>query len=127
LGLYLIIRPVLSLGVLALLIGSGAILESVITIIRAYSRNGILEGRGGKTPRILLWLEALAWLALGIFVLLFPGLTVRLLTVVVAVVLAIGGVRHLFQLFAKSSTPDARISSTLLGIATIAIAVVAFT
>lgn len=111
LGAVLLFRPTTSLGVLAILIGSGLILSGILELV------GGGQGEDGeRTPR---WrsLMALVWIAAGVFVLLFPGLTVRMVAVVVGVALLANGAMSVLAAFRPGATADARIASLLLGLA----------
>lgn len=110
-GAVILTRPTTSLGVLAILIGVGLILS------------GILELAGGGEPddgeRMPRWrlVTAILWIAAGVFVLVFPGLTVRTVAAVVAVALLVNGALSLLAAFRRGATWDARVSAALLGVA----------
>lgn len=119
LGAVILTRPTTSLGVLALLIGAGLILS------------GVLELAGGGDPddeeRMPRWRigTAALWIVAGLFVLLFPGLTVRTVALVVAIALIVNGVLSLLAAFRRGATWDARIAAGLLGVAGIAFGLLA--
>lgn len=115
LGAALIVRPTTSLGVLALLIGVGMILT------------GVQELVGGEHEAAPRWrvLMAVLWIAAGVFVLLWLGLTVRVLALVVAAGLIVNGVFSLLSAFRRGQTPDARVAAALLGVASIAFGLLA--
>jgi uncharacterized membrane protein HdeD (DUF308 family)/alpha-beta hydrolase superfamily lysophospholipase len=97
--------------VLALLIGGGLILTGALELV------GGGDGPGpGRTPR---WRVAIGvlWVAAGVFVLAWPGLTVRVVALVVAIGLIVNGVLSVASAFRPRVTVDARIASGLLGIA----------
>ncbi|WP_345750645.1 lipase family protein [Microbacterium rhizophilus] len=108
LGAVVLVRPTTSLGVLALLIGAGVILTGVLELTGG--------GDAGRAPR---WRVAIAalWIGAGIFILTWPGLTVRVLALVVAVGLLANGVFSVVSAFSRRASVDARIASGLLGIA----------
>lgn len=111
LGAVIIFRPTTSLGVLALLIGAGLVLSGILELV------GGGQGEDGeRTPR---WraFTALVWIAAGVFVLLFPGLTVRMVALVVGLALIVNGVMSVLAGFRPGLTLDARIASVLLGLA----------
>ncbi|MGR0219946.1 lipase family protein [Agromyces sp. ZXT2-6] len=119
LGAVILTRPTTSLGVLAILIGAGLVLS------------GILELAGGgdpddeeRTPRWRVVTAAL-WIIAGLFVLLFPGLTVRTVALVVAIALIVNGVLSLLAAFRRGQTWDARIAAALLGVAGISFGLLA--
>src|SRR5690625_3545892 len=72
LGAVILVRPATSLGVLALLIGTGMLLHGAVEL---------LASRTSARPAGVAM--AVLWIAAGVFVLLWLGLTVRVLAVVV--------------------------------------------
>ncbi|MGW4929864.1 lipase family protein [Agromyces sp. NPDC004153] len=119
LGLVIVFRPTTSLGVLAILIGTGLVLSGVLELV-----GGGEDGGAERTPvwRILM---AVLWIAGGVFVLVFPGLTVRVVAVVVAIGLIVNGGGNVIAAFGRGKTLDGRISSVLLGVAGIAFGLLA--
>ncbi|MBM7505405.1 lipase family protein [Agromyces aurantiacus] len=111
LGLVIIVRPTTSLGVLAILIGAGLVLTGILELA-----GGGEEDDDERTPP---WRIAMAvlWIVGGLFVLLFPGLTVRMVALVVGIGLIVNGVLSVIGAFGRRRTLDARISSALLGVA----------
>ena len=108
LGAVLLTRPTTALGVLALLIGAGMILAGVLE----------LAARDAEPDRPR-WriVTALAWIAGGLFVLAWPGLTVRVLALVVGVLLIAGGVLGVLAAFRRTRTWDARVADAAFGAA----------
>lgn len=85
-GVVTVLRPTTSLGVLALLIGAGLILQGILELADS-------AGRYDEKPRLagLTYVVSVLWVAAGIFVLVFPGLTVGLVAVIVSVGLIASG------------------------------------
>ncbi len=116
LGVVIVIRPTTALDVLAWLIGGGMVITGVLE----------LTGREGEAVRPR-WrtLTGVAWLAGGAFVLLAPGLTVRLVAVVVGVLRFAGGLLGVFSVFARGRTIDARVADAAFGFSGITFGVLA--
>jgi uncharacterized membrane protein HdeD (DUF308 family)/pimeloyl-ACP methyl ester carboxylesterase len=117
LGAAILLRPTTSLGVLALLIGAGLILTGVLGLM------GADEGRR-SVWRIV---PAVLWILAGVFVLSWPGLTVRGIALIVGIGLIVNGVLSLLAAFSRSRTLDARVAAALLGFAGIAFGILALT
>lgn len=115
LGAYLMIRPTLTLGLIALLIGAGFVVQGVL-VLAGDSDQGSNPGPRWARVRAL---EGLLWIATGVFVLLFMGLTVRLLAVVIAAGLLVNGVRNLAEAFRRDAGGDARIAAGAFGVASV--------
>ncbi|MBK0419925.1 DUF308 domain-containing protein [Leucobacter sp. CSA1] len=113
LGAFLIIRPTLSLDVLALLVGAGFLVHGVVIIV--HDRESELHGPSWW--RRALVFEAVLWVAAGVFVLLHMGLTVRVLAAVIAAGLLVGGVRTASGAFRRSIGVDDRVAAGALGAA----------
>lgn len=116
LGVVIVIRPTTALDVLAWLIGGGMILTGVLE----------LTGREGEASRPR-WrtLTGAAWLVGGVFVLVAPGLTVRLVAVVVGVLLFAGGLLGVLAVFARGRTIDARLADAAFGVSGVIFGVLA--
>jgi len=69
------------LGVLTLLVGAGFVVNGVMVVIEDREDDSHGASRWQRA-RIL---EGVLWIAAGVFVLLYMGLTVRLLAAVIAV------------------------------------------
>lgn len=110
-GAVILLRPTTSLGVLALLIGGGLILTGILELVGGGDRDD-----AERTPR---WRVAVGvlWIAAGVFVLAWPGATVRVIGLVVAIGLLVNGALSLASAFRRGLTVDARIASGLLGVA----------
>lgn len=111
LGAVIVVRPTASLGVLAVLIGAGLVLSGLLELV------GGGQGEDGEpTPR---WraLMAVVWIAAGVFVLLFPDLTVRSVALVVGIAVIAAGVLSVLASLRPGITADARVASMLLGLA----------
>ncbi|MEH3089843.1 MAG: DUF308 domain-containing protein [Microbacterium arborescens] len=107
LGVVIVIRPTTALDVLAWLIGGGMALTGLLE----------LTGREGETRRPR-WRTATgaAWLVGGAVVLLLPGLTVRVVAVVVGVLLLLGGILGVVAAFGRARSWDARIADAAFGV-----------
>lgn len=110
LGVVLLTRPTTSLGVLALLIGAGLVVHGLAETVRASG-----EPRGA--PARVAGAVAVLWVVAGLFVLVYPGLTVRLVAVVVGVGLILGGVASVGTALRPGATADARLADLAFGAA----------
>lgn len=115
LGVAIITRPTTALGVLALLIGAGLVLS------------GVLELLGADDTVRPAWRTVLAatWVVAGLLVFFLPGLTVRLVAVVVGVSLVVNGVVSAAAAARKGSPADSRLSSLAFGLAGVVFGVLA--
>ncbi|GAA3922177.1 lipase family protein [Microbacterium invictum] len=106
LGAVIIIRPTTALDVLALLLGGGMVLTGILE----------LTGRtdDDERPR---WRSAIgvAWLVAGAFILFWPGLTVRLVAVLVGLLLMFNGGVGVVSAFRRGRTWDQRVSDAAFG------------
>jgi uncharacterized membrane protein HdeD (DUF308 family) len=112
-GLALVTRPFQSLAVLTLLVAAGLVLSGL---------NELLDR--SDTPRS--WgttLVGVAWILLGVAVLLWPGLGLRALARIVGVATIGSGVARVLSAFRGST--DYRAASLLLGIASIILGLLA--
>ncbi|SIT86444.1 lipase family protein [Microbacterium sp. RU33B] len=111
LGAVIVVRPTASLGALAVLIGAGLVLSGLLELVA-----GGQGADGEPTPR---WraLMAVVWIAAGVFVLLFPDLTVRSVALVVGIAVIAAGVLSVLAGLRPGITADARVASMLLGVA----------
>lgn len=113
LGITLITRPFQSLAVLILLVAAGLILTGLSELAeRSDVAAPQLNTAGG-----------IAWIGLGIAVVLWPGLSLQLLAIVVGVAVIGGGVTRALSAFRAGS--DERLAALLLGAASIMLGVVA--
>ena len=119
LGIAIVFRPTTSLGLLAILIGLGLILSGVLELV-----GGGDDDDDERTPpwRIV---TAVLWIVGGAFVLFFPGLTVRMVALVVAIALIVNGVLSVISAFRRGRTLDARVAAALLGVAGVAFGLLA--
>lgn len=109
LGIYLISRPIASLGALVWFIGAGFVLQGVL----------VLTEEDDDQPRWWRVAETLAWIAAGVVIVAFGGFTLRVLVVIIAVALVVRGVRQVVTALRGQGTVDARIASGAFGIASI--------
>lgn len=117
LGVAVVSRPTTSLDLLALLIGVGLVLSGVIELL---DRDDAAElGAPWRAVRAALWLVA------GLVVLLWPGLTVRLVALVVGVGLVVGGVLAAAPGVRRRTSADARVAALALGAAQVVFGVLA--
>jgi len=112
-GITLITRPFQSLAVLILLVAAGLILTGL---------SNLTERSDVAAPQ-LITAGGIARVVLGVAVLLWPGLSLQLLTIVVGVALIGGGVTRALSAF-RSGT-DERLAALLLGVASIVLGIVA--
>ncbi|MDD7961221.1 alpha/beta fold hydrolase [Microbacterium thalli] len=107
LGIVIVIRPTTALDVLAWLIGGGMVLTGLLE----------LTGREGEVRRPR-WrtVAGVAWLVGGGIVLLAPGLTVRVVAVVVGMLLLANGILGVASVFARGRSWDARIADGAFGV-----------
>lgn len=107
LGAVLAVRPTTALDVLALLLGGGMVLTGILQFF---------DDSDAGSPRSR-WRLALVgvWIAAGVFVLLWPGLTVRLAAVLVGGALLLAGALGVVGAFRPGRTVDARIADAAFG------------
>jgi uncharacterized membrane protein HdeD (DUF308 family) len=115
LGAALLTRPLLSLGTLVVLIGATLIVSGIADLVTASRADSAAAAR---------FVVAAAWIIAGVVVIAWPGVTVRVLAIVVGVMLAISGVRHLIGAV-RGGPVDARIADVLLGLAGIVVGALA--
>ena len=111
-GLTLLTRPFQSLAILILLVALGFILTGLIE----------LAGRSEALDKRLATAIGIVWVAAGIAILLWPGLSLRTLALLVGVALIVGGITRLLP--AIRGDVDERASAALLGVAGIVLGVV---
>ncbi|GAA2534155.1 hypothetical protein GCM10009860_12950 [Microbacterium mitrae] len=113
-GVLIIGRPTLSLDVLAMVIGVGAITEGVLAL--------------WHTPASVRWrlITATAWITVGIIVLQAQWLTVLALTVLVGIGLVAVGAYRIYRAVRSDEALDEKIASITIAVATILFGVVAF-
>jgi len=107
LGAVLAVRPTTALDVLALLLGGGMVLTGILQFFED-------AGAGGARARWRLALVAV-WLAAGLFVLVWPGLTVRVAAVLVGGALLLAGALGVVGAFRRGRSLDARIADAAFG------------
>ena len=101
------------MGVLTLLVGAGFVVNGVMVVIEDREDDSHGASRWQRA-RIL---EGVLWIAAGVFVLLYMGLTVRLLAAVIAVGLIVNGVRTAAGAIRRGISVDARITAGARGVA----------
>ena len=111
-GVVLVTRPFTSLSVLIVLVAVAAIVTGVTRWIAARRTVGRLDD-----------VVAVAWIALGVAVLVWPDLSVRGVAVFVGVAMVVGGVADLVGGF--RGTVDERLASILKGVASVIFGVLA--
>ena len=123
LGVVIVIRPTTSLDVLALLLGGGMVLTGILELTgRANDERPTWPALGR-----LGWLTGIVWIAAGAFVLLWPGLTVRLVAVLVGILLLVNGAIGVLSAFRRNRGWDTRIADAAFGIAGLLFGVLALT
>ncbi|MCT9819663.1 DUF308 domain-containing protein [Microbacterium sp. W1N] len=113
LGAVTVIRPTTALDLLAVLLGVGMILTGVLELTGRADDDADADATGTRPWWMVV--VALAWAAGGVFVLLWPGLTVRALAVVVGILLLISGALGVIGAFRRGSGWDARIADAAFG------------
>ncbi|SFI49279.1 Uncharacterized membrane protein HdeD, DUF308 family [Microbacterium saccharophilum] len=116
LGVVIVIRPTSALGVLAVLLGGGMILA------------GILEFAPTEDESERAWWRTVAaagWLLGGVFILLWPGITVRAVAVLVGLLLILSGALGVIAAFRRGRTWDARVADGAFGASGIVFGVLA--
>ncbi|MEA5117629.1 MAG: lipase family protein, partial [Propionicimonas sp.] len=116
LGVVIITRPTTSLGVLAVLIGTGLVLAGVLDLT-GLGTQAVESGWGIAT--------AVVWIVAGGLVLGWPGLTVRLVAVVVGVSLVVNAVLTVASGLRGKQTLDARLAALAFGAAGLVFGVLA--
>lgn len=114
-GVYLIVRPTSSLGILALVVGAGFLVQAALVLFEEDSATSE-QSPWWRRSRLV---EVALWGAAGVFILSFLGLAVRLFAVIIAAALMLSGVRKLAEALRKETTLDGRIASLAFGIASI--------
>lgn len=124
LGAVIVVRPTTALDLLAVLLGGGMILSGALEFTgRADASDDADDTRPATRadpaapagrPR---WrsLVALGWLGGGVFVLLWPGLTVRAVAVLVGLLLIVSGALGVAGAFRRGHGWDARIADAAFG------------
>jgi uncharacterized membrane protein HdeD (DUF308 family)/alpha-beta hydrolase superfamily lysophospholipase len=110
-GLLLLARPFASLAVLILLVAIGCLLS------------GLAELSDGGGGRRLAMVVGVAWMTLGVGVLVWPGLGLRGLALVVGIALVVSGVLRIGE--ALRGHGDQRVAALLLGTASVILGIVA--
>ena len=119
-GIAVLLRPTASLGLLALLIGAGLVVQGVVELADSAGRHA-----GESRFALLTTAVSALWVAAGVFVLVFPGLTVGLIAVIVGVGLVVSGVLSAARVFRRRRTVDARIADGAFGVASVVFGVLA--
>ncbi len=118
LGAVIVIRPSTALETLAWLLGGGMILTGVLEL--AGRRDDV------EQPRWRAWTGGV-WVLGGVFILLWPSLTVRLVAVLVGVLLLFNGALGVLAAFRRGHTWDMRVSDAAFGATGILFGVLALT
>lgn len=111
LGAVIVVRPTAALSVLALLLGGGMVLTGILDFADLRAPGGD-EGRRARRWRSVL---PFGWVALGIFVLAWPGLTVRAVAVITGILLVVNGAAGLGTAIFKDRGWDDRIADAAFG------------
>lgn len=135
LGAVLVIRPTTALDVLAVLLGGGMVLTGILQFADdPASQDDSVESDSAESTqrsaaaRMAWWRFALAvvWLVVGVFVLLWPALTVRAAATLVGGVLLFAGALGVIGAFRGGRRWDERISDAAFGSSGLIFGVVAF-
>lgn len=114
LGAVIVSRPTTSLDVLALLIGVGLVVSGVIDLTTRAEPAGDPAATGPSRWQVF---RACLWVVAGILVLVLPGMTVRLVAVIVGVGLIASGVLSVGSGLRRGLPLDARVAALTLGAA----------
>lgn len=123
LGTVILLRPTTSLGVLALLIGAGLVAHGISELVDTgpapHSATGSATGSRAAAPgwRPVRLLVAALWVVAGLVVLVLPGLTVRVLAVVVGVGLLVNGLVLAGAAVRRGARLDERLADGAFGLA----------
>uniref|UniRef100_UPI00242FC059 HdeD family acid-resistance protein n=1 Tax=Microbacterium lacticum TaxID=33885 RepID=UPI00242FC059 len=106
LGAVIVIRPTTALDVLALLLGGGMVLTGIL------SATGRVDEGEGRWRGVL----SIGWIVLGVFVLAWPGLTVRAVAIITGVLLLVNGAAGVGTALLKDRGWDDRIADAAFGV-----------
>jgi uncharacterized membrane protein HdeD (DUF308 family)/acetyl esterase/lipase len=112
-GAVLVIRPFASLTVLILLVVIGFVVSGVTE----------LAGRSEEAHPRVATIAGIAWIAAGAAILLWPGMSLQLLAIVVGIAIIVGGIGKVVA--SLRGEVDQRWAARLLGLASVALGVVA--
>ncbi|RLK46639.1 lipase family protein [Microbacterium telephonicum] len=124
LGAVIVIRPTTALDLLAVLLGAGMILSGALELTGRADDAGAAADTtapsataADSAPSRRWWAipVALAWVGGGVFVLLWPGLTVRAVAGLVGVLLLVSGTLGVVSAFRRGRGWDARIADAAFG------------
>lgn len=121
LGAAILLRPTTSLGVLAWLLGAGLVVLGAVELLTHPSDDGTPSGPWRTARRVV----AVLMIAAGVFVLVFPGLTVRLIAVIVGTGLIVNGATSVAAAFRRQQSLDARVASAAFGVTGVVFGVLA--
>lgn len=138
LGAVIVVRPTTALDLLALLLGGGMVLTGILDAVEQAApdpRSGRRTAprtdtqppadRPGALSRRWRFALAAGWVLLGLFVLVWPGLTVRAVAVITGVLLLLNGAAGLGSAFLHGRGWDARIADAAFGVTGIVFGVLA--
>lgn len=131
LGAAILLRPTTSLGVLALLIGAGLVAHGISELLDPGTDTAVESGTTSAAApttapdvvahtspwRPLRLVVAALWVVAGLVVLVLPGLTVRLLAIVVGVGLLVNGLVLAASALRRGARLDERITDGAFGLA----------
>lgn len=112
LGAVIVVRPTAALSVLALLLGGGMVLTGILDFADVRTPDGDDSRRARRWRSVL----PFGWIALGIFVLAWPGLTVRAVAVITGVLLVVNGAAGLGTALFRDRGWDDRIADAAFGV-----------
>lgn len=105
LGASIVVRPTAALDVLALLLGGGMVLTGILDLAERVTVDG---------PRRRLVLPAV-WIGVGVFVLVWPGLTVRAVAVIAGGLLLAAGASGVVAAVRRGRHPLERVADAAFG------------
>lgn len=124
-GGVIVSRPTTSLGVLALLIGAGLVLSGVLELVERPRDTDQVTSQVATRPSTWQVVGSVLLVAAGLVVLVLPGLTVRLVAVIVGVALVVNGGLRVLSAVRGARTLDARVATIATGIAEVVFGVLA--
>lgn len=111
LGAVVFLRPTTALGALAALLGTGMVLTGLLELIDVPDTSGLSRAR--RAARFAL---PIGWIALGLFVFAWPGLTVRAVAAITGILLIVNGAAGLGSALLPNRGWDDRIADAAFGI-----------
>lgn len=122
-GLVILVRPLMSLDTLVLSIAVGMIASGLADLAPIVLPSGSTS-RGVRTIDVA---AGLGWVALGLVVAVWPGLSLGALVLLTGIALAVAGVARVIHAIRAQQPGGERAASVLLGVASLVVGVLALT